>query len=215
MKTETKVLWGGVLIAIVIATAALFTGGASAPTELPKAGSSANGGNVTDYTAVNVVAGYWVAGTKVINSSGQWITGIVAATIAQFDAGVLHSYTLSTSTPASLTLAASDVTNYESVIVLPTVGDVTLTLPASSTLSAIVPAAGDWQELCIVNATTTNIGRITIAGGTGTTLQVASSSATALGSKLILPGKTGCIKFFRIGAGNNALDINALLTVFQ
>lgn len=141
----------------------------------------------------------------------------VASFAAQpkFDAGSLHSYPLSTSTPASLTLAASDVTNYESVVMLPTVGSITVTLPASSTLSAFVPTAGDWAEQCYTNATSTASFGITLAGGTGTNLLVASSSATAVGSKILLPGKTGCIKYFRIGAGANASDINAILTVFN
>jgi cell wall-associated NlpC family hydrolase len=132
------------------------------------------------------------------------------------DGGIVHSYPLSTSTPASMTLAASDLTAYESIVMLPTVGSITVTLPASSTLSsAVSPTAGDWEDKCITNATTTSGQNITLAGGTGTSLLVASSSATALGSKVLFPGKTGCFKVFRIGAGNNASDLNFLLTVFQ
>ncbi len=213
MQNKNWIVWVGILIAIVIAAVLLF-GRHSAPQAV---GSNVNGGNVTDYTALNVDVGYWVAGTtKVINASGVWLTGIAASALAQFDAGVLHSYPLSTSTPASLTLAASDIGNYQSLIILPTVGDITVTLPASSTLSALAPTAGDWQELCIVNATTSaTAGIITLVGGTGVNLQVASSTGSAVGVKVLRGGATGCIKFIRIGAGASALDINAALTVFK
>lgn len=216
-QNSNVLLWVGVLIAIVIATVSLTHNPAPLQEQAHTVGSSVNGGNVSDFTAVNTDVGYWVAGaTKVINSSGVWLKGILSDSLAQFDAGILHSSTLSTSTPASVTLAASDISGIESIVMLPsaTLG-ITATLPASSTLSAVVPTAGDWAESCITNATTTTGASITIAGGTGTNLLVASSSATALGSKVLLPGKTGCIRFFRIGAGNNSSDINALLTVFQ
>lgn len=156
------------------------------------------------------------------STSGSFSTTLAVTGVATFTAqsvmngGVLHSYPLSTSTPASLTLAASDITNYESIVQLPSAGSaITDTLPASSSLSAFVPTAGDWAEQCITNGTTTAAINITIAGGTGTHLLTATTTPGGGAVTAIGPGNTGCIKYFRVGAGNNARDINALLTIFQ
>lgn len=107
------------------------------------------------------------------------------------DGGILLSDVLSTSTPASMTLAATDLANYSSILMLPTVGSITVTLPASSTLSSLVPTAGDVWEMTFVNSTTTNAQNITLAGGTGTTLYKATTTA------FVAPGQVASLKFIR------------------
>lgn len=181
----------------------LYNGGFNTAKDLTVSGA-------TTLSGTNVFSG-----ATTISGASTFSAIPTFSSILQLDAGAVHSYPNSTTTNATQTLVAADITNYESIVALPNVGSITLTLPASSTLSAFVPNAGDWQEQCIVNATTTTGIIVTLAGGTGVNLQVASSSVSAVGSLALLPGKTGCIKYFRIGAGGNSSDINALLTVFK
>ncbi len=86
---------------------------------------------------------------------------------------------LSTSTPASLTLQASDIVDRATLFVTPTTGATTLTLPASTTLAALnfLPNAGDRTRIVIVNASTTVAKNLTIAAGTGSLLVSASTTA--------------------------------------
>jgi hypothetical protein len=87
----------------------------------------------------------------------------------------------STSNSAETLLASDfDVENY--IAYTPNVQTVTLTLPASSTLSSFAPNAGDVRKIVIENATTTNATGITIAAGTGIDLQVASTTNTFYGN---------------------------------
>lgn len=143
-------------------------------------------GGVTNYGALNVTEseGYQVNGTTVVNgTSGAWVGSIVAAGTAKFDSSVTYSSVNSTTTPASMTMSESDFSGYSSLLITPTVGAVTMTLPASSTITSMIPAAGDVVDFTIVNATSSAFA-ITFAGGTGLTLQQASSTL-ALGSNQI------------------------------
>lgn len=127
------------------------------------------------------------------------------------DGGVLDSYNLSTTTQTSRTLAASDLLNYSSVTMYPSVGAITITLPASSTLSALVPTAGDIQRQCWYNATTTAVGTITFASGTGVDLEIASTTVLTGATSLILNAdNSACFEFQRKGgSGTSASDIIA------
>lgn len=86
------------------------------------------------------------------------------------------SFTNSTTTGTAVTLQQSDFQPYNSMLVNPIVGATTLTLPASSTLSQLVPKPGDVQQLMIVNATGTAAATVTIAGNTGTLLRKATTT---------------------------------------
>ena len=128
------------------------------------------------------------------------------------DGGILRSYTNSTSTTATTqTLLVGDILNYDTVILTPNVGALTLTLPASSTLTAMVPTAGDVQETCFYNATSTAAATITFAAGTGINI-VTASSTTGLGIPSVQAGGTGCFKFIRQNATAAAFDITAAYT---
>lgn len=120
-------------------------------------------------------------GTDGLSTTGTFSSTGAATFSAQVknDANQLSSYTLSTTTPASMTLRESDIL-YSTILVTPTVGAATLTLPASSTLTTIVPTAGDRARLVIVNASTTAGQALTIAGGTGVLLSKATTTATIL-----------------------------------
>lgn len=132
------------------------------------------------------------------------------------NAGELHSYVNSTSTTlTSHTLVASDITNYETVIMTPNTGNLTLTFPASSTLSAFVPTAGDWAEQCWFNATSTAANTITFAAGTGIDLEIASSTSVSGAPLLtIAAGNSACFKYIRKPATASAFDIVVQMTRF-
>jgi hypothetical protein len=133
-----------------------------------------------------------------------------------FKGGVSFGRSLSTSTPASLTLKVSDVQDFDTVIVRPTgaASSKTLTFFASSTASSWLPVAGDSQTTCFLNATTTSGVTLVFAGGTGIDLQTASSSPTDL---TILPDNTACFRFIRksqVAGVTNAFDIEASMTEY-
>ena len=167
-------------------------------------------------TAGNTTASFWdsaqgykVDGVTIIDGSGLF------PTLMTLNAGTLHSYTNSTTTTATAqTLIVSDVQGYDTVILTPNVGSDTVTLFASTTASTWLPTAGDSQRTCFINGTTTPGINLTLAGGTGTPLLVASSSATALGSLVIGPQKKGCLDFTRGNTTATTFDIIASLTSF-
>lgn len=208
-------VWAGILIAIVIAIAALYLPSSSGNGGSPLVSSSANGGNVTDYTAVNTDAGYWVAGTQVVNSAGVWLQGILAAAAAQFDSSVVFSYTNATSTTGTVvTLAASDLA-YSQVVMVPNTGALTVTFPASSSLSSFLPVAGDRARQCWVNATGTAAGIIIFAASAGIDYEKnATSTVAAAGQTPIGASNSACFEWMRIGAGANASDFIVQQTSF-
>jgi len=133
-----------------------------------------------------------------------------------FRGGTLYGYTNSTSTTVtSYTLVQRDIDKYSTIILTPNTGNLTITLPASSTVPTWLPTAGDTQKTCIVNGTTTAAIYITVAGGTGTTLLAASSSVTALGSLVIGPQKEGCFNFVRGNSTATTFDILSAFTTYQ
>ena len=103
-------------------------------------------------------------------------------TFASCAGEVINGGILSTSTPASMTLAPADM-NYGYISMYPgTTAGITVTLPATTTtgMSSFLPNAGDTTRIVIFNSTTTAQRSITIAAGTGTLLETASSSAATV-----------------------------------
>ncbi len=88
---------------------------------------------------------------------------------------------LATTTNGSETLQQSDLI-YSTISMTPIVAAMTVTLPASSTLTTFLPNAGDSTMINFINASTTAAITITLAGGTGSLLQNASTS------KIVNPG---------------------------
>ena len=106
--------------------------------------------------------------------------------------------------PASTTinLAASDISTNSVVAIVASSSATTVNFPASSTLSSFLSTGGDSTWLIVQSASTT-ASTITFAGGTGTTLQTASSS------KLIIGGDTATFRIYRKATGG---DFNFALT---
>jgi len=80
------------------------------------------------------------------------------------------------------TLLAADLNKAKVIAYTLNVQDATLTLPATSTLSSFIQQAGETRAIFIRNATTTASMDLTIAGGTGMNLLVASSTKVIVGN---------------------------------
>ncbi len=74
------------------------------------------------------------------------------------------------STAATYTLTRAEIAPYNLITWTPNV-NTTLTLPATSTITDLVPNAGDVREILLYNASTTAGATITLAAGTGIDLQ--------------------------------------------
>jgi hypothetical protein len=152
-----------------------------------------------------------------VTDSGTTALGGTVTTAGKLttNAGQLRSYTSATTTGTAVTLKVSDILNYDTILVTPIVGATTLTFPASSTLSTLVPTAGDMQETCIYNATGTAAATITFVAGTGMNWQtVATSTGSVQVPPAIAAGGSGCFKFVRQAATAAKFDINALYTPY-
>lgn len=135
-----------------------FPNGISADSTSPSAGQVRS-------TTLNVTGAATLSSTA---SVGGLIT---------LNAGQLRSYSNATSTTATTyTLVESDIINYDTVLMTPNTGALTVTLPATSTLTSMIPSAGDMHEQCWLNATSTGAATITFAAGTGIDLESATSS---------------------------------------
>ena len=129
--------------------------------------------------------------------------------LSTFNAGQLRSYPNSTSTTATAyTLVVGDVLNYDTVLMTPNTGDLTLTFFASSSATTLVPAAGDRQDTCFVNSTTTAGIDITFATGAGIAL-LAGTSTTPVKDLTISAGEMGCFTFVRDISRTTTFDIIA------
>jgi len=143
-------------------------------------GANCNSGNCTDFTALNTTAGYYISDVATITSSiatlGFTTQGGGVTATSSTGAGTL--------TQANINVGLIEHTN---------AGATTITLPASSTVTSLIPTAGQSFRLTYVNLGT---GIDTIAGGSGTLLHVASSTiATAL--KTIAPSGSATFVFTR------------------
>lgn len=135
-------------------------------------------------------------------------------------AGVVNSGSISTTSQGSVTVTANEFIGWANAGLVSfspgLLAGATVTLPASSTLSSMIPRPGDRQSFCIQNSTSTVGVVMTFAGALGTKFLVASSSATALGSTKLTTGKIGCFTLIREVATSSPWgDIDALYTAFQ
>jgi len=86
------------------------------------------------------------------------------------------------STLTSYTLIGGDFIGLSTLVLTPSTGNFTLTLPASSTLpSTFIPANGQSVSFMLVNGTSTRATTVTVAAGTGSLLANASTTAAVFG----------------------------------
>lgn len=183
-----------VLIAVVSAITVVAVVGNNQPQDSSLGASGTRSPNGISADTTSPSAGEVRGTTYTFTSTGS-LGGLVT-----LNAGQLRSYTLSTSTSASRTLAESDLM-YDTVLVAATgvAGSKTLTFPATSTLTSFIPTAGDSAEECWVNSTTTAATTLIFAAGSGIDLKVASSSSQVGGAFDLTLGadQMGCFKFVR------------------
>lgn len=146
-------------------------------------------------------------------------TGALAITGATTLTGATTAGTLTqgggiratTTTATSATLLASDFDTENVIDVTPGGASLTLTLPATSTLTSFIPTAGQTRTIYIRNATTTAGIALTIAAGTGVPLKIATSTS----SGVVILGDTDGSNYGRIDFLRKAnTDIEALLSIF-
>lgn len=120
---------------------------------------------------------------------------------ATFYGGAQFSATFATTSNGAGTLTASNITNTFTILSTNS-GVLTLTMPASSTLSGFIPRAGDRASMVIVNQGTA---LLTLAGGTGTLLQTASST------KAVNIGGTAELNFVRKTNSDIVVNMSAAI----
>ena len=105
---------------------------------------------------------------------------------------VTYGGILSTSTPASMTLAPTDM-QYGFISMNPGItSGISVTFPATTTtgMSTFLPNVGDNTSFTVYNATSTSNRLITFVAGTGVLLETASSSATVFtGVNPVIPNQ--------------------------
>lgn len=156
-----------------------------------------------------------VRGTTLTITSTSAFTGLVSAVTGAFsglltpNGGTLHSYTNSTTTTDTATpLIQADILNYDTILVGLNGGASTWTLPATSSLTDMIPTAGDMQTTCLLVSNAT----LTLAAGTGMDLEIASSTDQVVGasSLAIAAGNSACLNFIRA----TTTDVTVQLTRF-
>lgn len=123
-----------------------------------------------------------------------------------FSQGGGHLSFTATSTQSARTLTQAEMAIISAVTVTATNSPaLTITLPASSTLTTLIKSPGDWRDWIFYNAQTGAATTTTIAGGTGVTVTSAS------GTKAIPAGKTAIIRMFR----RANTDVEALMLLMN
>ena len=141
--------------------------------------------------------------------NGQTVT-ITASTTLDVETLTQGGGVTATSTQSSSALLATAIDTENVVDITLTQGSGTLTLPATSTMSAIAPHTGDTRTIYIRNATTTAGINLTIAGGTGMTVKRAASTTA------MLIGDTDGSNTMKVDFVRKAdSNFNVLLTKFE
>jgi hypothetical protein len=163
-KKKKKYLYPVIITGLAVTLFAIFT-------------VKADGGSIID-RIVNVAG--QIVGNNInqqINDSGAINTiseGLIGATpgtdhynAETFWAGFAGKTLATTTTATTMTLTEKDINPYTAIEVIPTVGSLTYTLPATSTLNSILKNIGDTREWTWQNATTATAINLTIAAGAG------------------------------------------------
>jgi len=112
----------------------------------------------------------------------------------------------STSTANSTaTLLATDIDTESYIVVTPTGAELTLTLPATSTLSNFAPNAGDFRQIIIENGATAATGTI-IAAGTGMDLQEPDGQNVNIGQN-----NYAILTFYRQSSGDMVVTVDEVI----
>jgi len=157
--------------------------------------------SIPDAQELKEIGGVVYDQTSLVGDVYQGLNNTLVLTKGKFYGPTVTGAFATTSVGAG-TLTASSISKVGTILSTNT-GALTLTLPASTTLTAagFVPVAGDWHIYQIVNQGT---GLLTLAGGTGTLLHTASSTKTVnIGgsAELLCIRKTNTDIICRLSAG--------------
>lgn len=139
----------------------------------------------------------------IYTSSGLWYrSGNMLKTNPSLPITQGNQKTYATTTTTA-TLLNTELNGYSVISVTPNGASLTLTLPATSTLTTFVPNAGDNTTVFVRNATTTAGVNLTLAAGTGMTLKMATST------NALTPGSLAKLIFIR----KTNTDMDVLINV--
>jgi len=150
-----------------------FPSGISADSTSPSVGEVR--GTTLTSTGAATLASAIVSGATTLSSTLS-VTGATTLKVLTQGGAVLATSTSATAT----TFALADLLTYSAWEVTPNVADLTYTFPASSTLSTIIPTAGDSRTWTIYNATTTATIDVIFAAGTGSEIKGAGGAALTI-----------------------------------
>lgn len=186
MSKKDKIILTIAVLAIVLATASFVR---SIWNDSPAQVDNVGVGSLAIENYVPVIkhnegyySAYGITTTGNISAAAITATGAFTGTSGTLTSTLIvdklyeGSGVLATTTPDNITLAASDIQNYSVIEMNPTVGDITVTMPASSTLTTFIPTAGQIGRLFFQNSTTTNGIDITLANGTGVYVNTGSTT---------------------------------------
>lgn len=162
MTTSNKIVVGVVSVAVLVVGFILGTLGTH-QASVPAPASQTLGG--VTYDKSNLVGDVYQGLNNTLVMSGGKFTAPTFTTA------------FATTSTGSGTLTSANIAKVASILST-NAGALTLTLPASTTftgVNAFVPVAGDQRSFVIINQGTA---LLTLAGGTGTLLQTASSTKT-------------------------------------
>lgn len=115
------------------------------------------------YSAYGITTTGDISGAAITGTGALTISGATDVAIFTYGGSVLATSTSGTAT----TLTQAILAAYTAIEMTPNVASFTYTLPASSTITTLMPNAGDKREWTWQNATTTTAITITLATGTG------------------------------------------------
>ena len=178
MTTLQKIGAGVVVILAILGAIAFFRGGA-----VSFGSTTFQSGEVQNNPFI-FLNGFSAGSTQQlgVDASGNLNTSGTATFTGSTNVGVFSqgAGAVATTSTGTATLTAAQM--LYGVIQHTNAGAATLTLPASTTMSSFAPTAGTCQQVVFLNVGT---GVDTLAGGTGTLLAVASTTATGAALKTV------------------------------
>lgn len=163
-------------------------------------GPGCNGGNCTDYDAVNVIVGYYIGDSLISSSATSTQSGLVT---------LKPTSVSTTTTGTSATMSQSDLFAGQYVTVnINQNATFTWTLPASTTLGTLLPSAGNMGRWCYENATGTAGVDLIFVAGTGIDLEMATGTSAL---EIVGPRDSACLSLQR----KVNTDVTARLEIFD
>lgn len=170
---KDSLLAAGVAIAIVLSVIGLVGGNAKTDSIFEQPTADAVGAITSTTKAIIKAAGFIsAAGNFTLTSGNLSVGGSTSVETFTQGGGIRATSTDDT----SATFLASDFDVENMIEFTPNVTGITATLPATSTLSSIIPNASDHRDIAVCNATTTAAAPFTLAFGTGMNSHLATST---------------------------------------